>query len=121
MGLPLALLLTPRGRFQAASQKFGKPILLSKGDGSRELKQRVEQYERSKAELQQPRQVSAGQHTSSGSVIDNRVEKAAEQLHRATAELAEALGASGKRASPAVVKCMEGSIAMMTQLLHGGR
>ena len=121
MGLPLALLLTPHGRFQAASQKFGKPILLSKGDGSRELKQRVEQYERSKAELQQPRQVSAGQQANSGSVIDNRVEKAAEQLQRATAELDDALGASGKRASPAVVKCMEGSIAMMTRLLHGGR
>jgi hypothetical protein len=120
MPLSFVLLLIPRGRFQAASQKFGRPIAFSKGDSSRELKQRVEQYERSKVELQQPRQVSAWQNVSSGSSIDNRVEKAVEQLQRTTAELAEALGASGKRASPAVVKAMEGSIAMMTQLLHGG-
>ncbi len=109
-----------RCRFQAASQKFGKPSASSRGAGLQDLKVRVEQYEKSKVEVQQPRQVSAAQHISSKSNFDNRVEKAAQQLQAVTAELADALESSGARASPAVVKAMESSITVMTQLLSGG-
>jgi hypothetical protein len=115
--LPLML----QCRFQAASQKFGKQTARSNGAGSRELKERVERYENSKLELQQPRHTTAAQQTSSRGSIDNRVEKAAQQLQAATAELAEALEASGARASPAVVKVIESSITVMTKLLPGGR
>ena len=87
-----------RYRFQAASQKFGKPNAHSKSAGSQDLKERVEQYEKSKREVQQPRQTSVAQHTSSKSSIDNRVEKAAQQLQAAATELADALQASGARA-----------------------
>ena len=107
-------------RFQAASHKFKATDTLSKGAGSRELKGRVEQYERSKVELQRLREVPVALPASSKTSIDVRVENAVMQLRGATAELTEALKASGARASPAVVKAMEGSIAAMTQLLSGG-
>lgn len=110
----------PRCRFQAASQKLGRPVARSQGVGSTELKERVEQYEKSKVEVQQLRPSGTAQQTSTRSGMNTRVESAAQQLQAATAELAEALEASGARASPAVVKAMEGSIAVMTQLLSGG-
>lgn len=115
------LLLTDRCRFQAASHSFRRDGALLTGSGSRELKARVEQYERSKVEVQKPREAPAALQGSSRSNVDGRVENAALQLQGATAELAEALKASGARASPAVVKVMECSIAAMTQLLSGGR
>ncbi len=115
------LLLMLQCRFQAASQKFGKQTARSKGAGSKELKERVERYENSKLELQQPRHTTAAKQTSNRGSIDNRVEKAAQQLQAATAELAEALETSGARASPAVVKVIESSITVMTKLLPGGR
>jgi len=104
---------------------MGKAKAGSKVAGSRELKERVEQYESSKVEVQRPRQVSAAPRNSSGggggsSSSNDRVEKAIQQLQGATAELAELLQANGARASPATVKAMEGSIAVMTQLLSGG-
>jgi hypothetical protein len=80
----------------------------------------VERHERSKVEVQPPRKVPTAPQASSRTAIDGRVEKAALQLQAATSELAEALQASGMRASPAVVKLMEGSIAAMTQLLSEG-
>jgi hypothetical protein len=107
-------------RFQAASRKFRTIGRLSKGAKSKELKARVEQYESSKAETHQPREVPAALRASSRNIIDDRVENAALRLQGATAELTEALKASGARASPAVVKVMEGSIAAMTQLLSNG-
>ena len=114
--LLLLLLLTPGCRFQAASQKLGRAMAGSKGAGSRELKERVEQYETSKVEVQPPRQV----RSSSSSSSDDRVEKAAQQLQEATTELADLLQANGARASPAAIKAMEGSMAVITQLLSGG-
>ena len=94
----------------------------SKGAGSRELKERVEQYETSKVEVQPPRQVrsSSGGGGGSSSSSDDRVEKAAQQLQEATTELADLLQANGARASPAAIKAMEGSMAVITQLLSGG-
>ena len=95
----------------------------SKGAGSRELKERVEQYETSKVEVQPPRQVrssSGGGGGGSSSSSDDRVEKAAQQLQEATTELADLLQANGARASPAAIKAMEGSMAVITQLLSGG-
>ena len=102
---------------------MGKAKAGSRVAGSRELKERVEQYESSKVEVQRPRQVSAAPRSSGGgggSSSNDRVEKAIQQLQGATAELAELLQANGARASPATVKAMEGSIAVMTQLLSGG-
>ena len=103
---------------------MGKAKAGSRVAGSRELKERVEQYESSKVEVQRPRQVSAAPRSSSssggGGSSNDRVEKAIQQLQGATAELAELLQANGARASPATVKAMEGSIAVMTQLLSGG-